>query len=613
MFDLSRNIITSSNYSSAPKINDSIANTVKPVLIGREITKSPVLSFFGPRVNSVSNYTEFTPHEYDLYEYSRIIDTEAIVYKAFERKKSLMFKNGYLLTSDSDDNISYIKQRLKEFHYVSGKSFDGFVEELAYNLIMFHNAYVLMYRDLNKSTGEPISVGDEEIEPLAALFNMPTESIERKLKDDGSVSRYKQKISYTKSYTKYRTFSPKIIRHLTYNKRPGFTMGTPPLEAVKDDIIALRRIEESVETLIYKSLFPIIHVKVGTESHPATTLRDGSSEVSAMSKVLKEIDDSGGVVTSERVEIKSIGAESMALRVESYLEYFKNRVMIGLGVSTTDLGIGDSSGKATGSIISQTLKEAVIDMQRVVARFITEEIFSDLLVESGKYKAKYMIPEEEMVTLSFNSVDHDSQIKIESHWLNLANSKMISQSELRALIGKRPMSDDEMRQVGQWEENTASPSEVENVKANTESSKASAKAAVISVRAAAKAKTTSTSGSKQNKKSGANNSSKAKTNPKNQYSDSEIQDSANPVDQELGELVLDILDNLDDVNMVQELIASNIKSAIDINNIHDNVIVDSISKSKAEYLSTLNVSKLEDAFEYVLDEIIEAHLSTGLI
>lgn len=609
MFDLSRNIITSSNYSSAPKINDSIANTVKPVLIGREITKSPVLSFFGPRVNSVSNYTEFTPHEYDLYEYSRIIDTEAIVYKAFERKKSLMFKNGYLLTSDSDDNISYIKQRLKEFHYVSGKSFDGFVEELAYNLIMFHNAYVLMYRDLNKSTGEPISVGDEEIEPLAALFNMPTESIERKLKDDGSVSRYKQKISYTK----YRTFSPKIIRHLTYNKRPGFTMGTPPLEAVKDDIIALRRIEESVETLIYKSLFPIIHVKVGTESHPATTLRDGSSEVSAMSKVLKEIDDSGGVVTSERVEIKSIGAESMALRVESYLEYFKNRVMIGLGVSTTDLGIGDSSGKATGSIISQTLKEAVIDMQRVVARFITEEIFSDLLVESGKYKAKYMIPEEEMVTLSFNSVDHDSQIKMESHWLNLANSKMISQSELRALIGKRPMSDDEMRQVGQWEENTASPSEVENVKANTESSKASAKAAVISVRAAAKAKTTSTSGSKQNKKSGANNSSKAKTNPKNQYSDSEIQDSANPVDQELGELVLDILDNLDDVNMVQELIASNIKSAIDINNIHDNVIVDSISKSKAEYLSTLNVSKLEDAFEYVLDEIIEAHLSTGLI
>ena len=65
--------------------------------------------------------------------------------------------------------------------------------------------------------------------------------------------------------------------------------------------------------------------------------------------------------------------------------------------------------------------------------------------------------------------------------------------------------------------------------------------------------------------------------------------------------------------MVQELIASNIKSAIDINNIHDNVIVDRISKSKAEYLSTLNVSKLEDAFEYVLDEIIEAHLSTGLI
>ena len=129
-------------------------------------------------------------------------------------------------------------------------------------------------------------------------------------------------------------------------------MGTPPLEPVKDDILALRRIEESIETLIYKSLFPIIHVKVGTDQNPAQTLRDGTSEVAAMSSVLRELDDSGGVVTSERVEIKSIGAESLALRVESYLNHFQERVMIGLGVSSTDLGIGDSSGKATGIVIS---------------------------------------------------------------------------------------------------------------------------------------------------------------------------------------------------------------------------------------------------------------------
>ena len=44
---------------------------------------------------------------------------------------------------------------------------------------------------------------------------------------------------------------------------------------------------------------------------------------------MQELDDYGGVTTNERVEIKAIGAESLALRVEAYLEYFKDRVMLG--------------------------------------------------------------------------------------------------------------------------------------------------------------------------------------------------------------------------------------------------------------------------------------------
>jgi hypothetical protein len=42
------------------------------------------------------------------------------------------------------------------------------------------------------------------------------------------------------------------------------------LVGVKDDIFALRRLEENVELLFINQLFPLFHIKVGTEQAPAT-------------------------------------------------------------------------------------------------------------------------------------------------------------------------------------------------------------------------------------------------------------------------------------------------------------------------------------------------------
>ena len=361
-------------------------------------------------------------------------------------------------------------------------------------------------------------------------------------------------------------------------------MGTPPLEPVKDDILALRRIEESVETLIYKSLFPIIHVKVGTEGNPAQTLRNGQSEVSLMTNVLKEIDDYGGVVTSERVEIKSIGAESMALRVESYIKHFLERVMIGLGVSSTDLGVGDSSGKSTGEVISQTLKEAVTDMQRVIARFITEELFTELLVESGKYPAKYLIPEEDIVRLSFNNLDRDAQIKVESHYLNLANSGMITQKEFRGKIGLRDLSEEEVSSIGKWSESLLPPIEVEQMKAAIKASEISATTAQAST-------TSSTTG---NKSSGAAATAKSITKPVNQYTDSA-----------LNHILDNILINRDNYHNIYSLISMHIESMLDIDNIYKYNTLQDICMSFADSVHSYSGS---DPKSFVEDKIVSLYM-----
>lgn len=566
-------ILLNTNYSSNPKvIKDALSS--KALGIKRQSLSNPGLSYFGKRTSGFNDtiYSGFKNHEYDLFEYSRIIDTEAIVAKAFERQRALIFKNGYYFESNNPKNVEYIKSRIREIEYVTGLTFRNFIEEMAYNLVMFHNSYILMVRNEKKSTGETVNVGNKELEPIAGWFNLPTETIQRKLKENGDVEMYKQYIDPAT----FRLFSPEKVRHLKYNARSGFTMGTPPLEAVKDDILALRRIEESVETLIYKGIFPMIHVKVGTESNPAKILVDGSDEVEKMGYVMQELDEYGGITTSERVEVKAIGSESLALRVESYLEYFKDRVMLGLGVSDIDMGIGDSSGKATGQIISQTLKEAVINKQDAISEFITHILFKPLLVESGMYDAEYLIPEEDLVKFKFNHVDQDARIKIESHILNMFNSGLLSINEARLEIGYKEIGDKEISRIGKDKEMILPTYQVETAK--------------VAAAAAAQSKKENSSGNKT-KADGAKKASASKTNPKNQFSDS-LSDSIFPIEE--------IRAAMPNKALLSEYIENHIKLVIDIsdsqmdNNVKDIVSVFSDSLYLAGQSEDISDSEIED-------------------
>ena len=78
--------------------NDFKVNRLKTV-------KNPSLSFFGP-TGDYARSTYWQSHAYDLYEYSRIIDTEAFATRAFNKKTTLMFKAGYSLSSENEKNAN---------------------------------------------------------------------------------------------------------------------------------------------------------------------------------------------------------------------------------------------------------------------------------------------------------------------------------------------------------------------------------------------------------------------------------------------------------------------------------------------------------------------------
>jgi hypothetical protein len=516
-------IVVTTNYSSKMNQNPNIVDKITTFKV-----RNPMLSYFAPSAGIDGSYR---PHAYDLYEYGRIMDVESFVCRAFLKKRTLMFKEGYDVISNNEQNAKYIKRRLSEIAYVSGQTFDALIRETSHNLVVFHNAYVVKVRKLNSSSGKVRTINRTSVNPIAAYFNLPPESVQVMTDQSGTPIAYRQKIQTGK----YVEYPASAILHLHYNKRTGFIMGTPPLEPVKDDILALRRIEESIETLIYKSLFPIIHVKVGNEKQPAKKFMDGTSEVEIATSYLDKMEDDGGIVTSERVEIKAIGAESLALRVESYLNHFKERVFIGLGMSGIDFGVGDSTGRATGEVLSESLKESVIDYQYTVEEFITEKLFAELLCESGKYQYEYMIGEDDKVYFQFNDLDVPGLIKKESHQLNKMTQGAQSINEARKSMGHKPKSPEELKQMAkelQYDPNQEQADKTTRHSINTSAKTAenAQKASAATAKAGHKAaQTVTTKVSKSKSKVGSSNLTKSITKPANQHNNS-IKNIINIVD-----------------------------------------------------------------------------------
>lgn len=362
--------------------------------------------------------------EYDLSETARIIDTDGMVASILRKKRQMICKGGVEVTSSNKRNLKYIQKRLEEIEYVTNTPFQLFVEEVAENLVNFNNAFILKYRSEDNSTGNTRNVGASQVElkPIAGLYVLAAPTIDTANSPSGQIQKYRHRISELKS----REYRPKDILHVYQNKRSGITIGTPPLEAVRDDLIALRSIEQCAESMIYRNASPFIHVKVGDKDRPARLLADGTSEIDLYSSIIDSMFDQGGVATPHTVNIELKGAESQALRLESYIKHFQERVLSGMCASLVDLGIGNSTTGGSAIIVSQPMKDEVRAYQETLSLFFTNYIFNELLLEADFYQDTLIIPIKDRVKLEFNENDLDVRIKEESHYLNLMQGGLIT-------------------------------------------------------------------------------------------------------------------------------------------------------------------------------------------
>lgn len=456
---------------------------------------------------------------FDFTESYRINNTEAFVSAALSKKKNLILKDGYKFESENEQDIKYIKKRLNEIEYVTGTSFSTLLLQITSSTVINHNAFLYSFRKEKHSSGEVRKDGGRNVKPIAAFYHLSETKTELVENNYDAVVGYK----YNLKRGIYNEFEKNEVAHLTVDKHPDLNLGTPPLEAVKDDILSLRQIEEMLERVIYKLSMPLIHAKVGTDSFPAgVDFGTGKLEVDIVNDQIMHMEDAGGITTSHRVDLKLLGAESLAIRLTPYLDHFKNRVLVGLSTSDVDLGTGTTTTGGAASIVSETLRQNVEMYQNIIETFITDNIITPLLLESPKHKDKLYLEEEDKVFFKFNKTHLDTKIKLESHYINEHNASLITRDEYRRQTGRKQLTAEEKEELLKLRGKLPDGSNIPDGLHPDQKALLKTKATTSST----SNKNTETN-SKQFK--GSSNPTSNYTNPTNQHSKSPIKDDLNVV------------------------------------------------------------------------------------
>jgi hypothetical protein len=380
--------------------------------------------------------------EYDLEEISIAQDTDSYIYRALKKKNNRFLISGCEIVGFNEEYVNYVKRRVSEIETAQNKPFYILLTETAFDLDRYSNCMWVKARDPEVSSGKKRTLyTGKEIDPVAAYFILPFETLYFKSKMNGEIKKVLQETPSGET----KEFFPEDLIHFYDNKKPGFTMGTPALLPVLQDVSLLRRLEENVEELIESNLFPLFHYTVGTDEYPERYSPDGYKETEIVRKSIDYMPAGGVYVSDHRHKISAIGSQGKALQIESYLDYFKKRVFSGLGVSSVDMGESDTANRATANVLSKSAIQDVEALQEIIRNFVEFYVFKELLLEGG-YEFDLHDPMKK-VSIKFGSVDKEQQIKIENQATQLFNNNLLTKNEARKRIGEKPFSQEDELQT----------------------------------------------------------------------------------------------------------------------------------------------------------------------
>lgn len=374
--------------------------------------------------------------EYDFDEIQIAQDTDSYMFRAIQKKVNRVICAGMTFVGADENAVLYVNQRILHMSMATQKPFQQVVWDVFHDLFRYSNCMLAKKRDRNRSMGKVRKdFSGIEVDPVAGYFVLPFETLEFKTKANGDYKKVMQKMPDGRK----KEFDPRDVVHFYTNKKPGFTVGTPELFPALDDIALLRRIEENVEDLIEANLFPVFHYKVGNDNFPERYGPDGTKESDVVKQTIEYMPAGGIYVSDHRHKIEAVGSEGRALRIDFYVNYFKNRALAALGTSAVDMGEGGAANRSTASTMSKGMIMDVEAMTCVVKQFIEFYIITELLLEGGFNP----LDPQQMVHVKFGVIDKEERRADENQQIQLFNANLRTMQEVRSSLGDRPYTDED--------------------------------------------------------------------------------------------------------------------------------------------------------------------------
>jgi len=390
-----------------------------------------------------SKRASFEPAPYDFNRIIQAVDTDSYVRQAINKHKELFWKEGWEIIGENPEAVRYLYQRIDYMEMAMKRPFLDFLIEVSDQIFKFANVFIVKARgDISEyfpSTLEPMGGS----QPVIGYYLIPTEQV-RILRDKHNRPRSYQQETDPLTYgpnVNDPVWSADRVIHMSIDKKTGRAFGTPFLSNVLDDVVALRQMEEDIQNLVHRELFPLYKYRIGTAEQPAEP-----DEIARAASEIEAMRSEGGLILPYRHDIDVVSTGNAALDATKYVDHFKERVAVGLGVAPHHLGMMMNGGnRSVTERLDTALYDKIKQYQKIFSDMVRVHIFNELLLEGGFDPIAN--PAEEGVSdrcfFKFNEIDVDTQVKKETHIIQKYVNSLISIEEARIQLGVDPSVDED--------------------------------------------------------------------------------------------------------------------------------------------------------------------------
>lgn len=153
-----------------------------------------------------------------------------------------------------------------------------------------------------------------------------------------------------------------------YNNLPGDKYGTSIIHAVLSLLSIKDQIEGDIKQIVRRYAAPIIHAKIGDETHPPS-----DSDLTSVKSELTDIYTDTEYVTNWLTDLSVLGFEGKAMNIEYIMNHIDANIIAGLQVPPELLGLGASS-KSESEVKLRSFGRHVKSIQRTIKNTFEDKV-----------------------------------------------------------------------------------------------------------------------------------------------------------------------------------------------------------------------------------------------